>query len=81
MTNYREILRLSSLGLNHTQIVESSAISRPTVIAVLQRAAAQGLNWQAAEPLSDKELSDYFNAEFASTKWFYQIFCRFVPIT
>jgi len=57
MTNYREILRLSSLGLNHSQIVESSAISRPTVISVLRRAAAQGLNWQTAEPLSDKELS------------------------
>ena len=57
MTNYREILRLSSLGLNHSQIVESAAISRPTVIKVLQQAAMQGLNWQTAEPLSDKELS------------------------
>jgi transposase len=57
MTNYREILRLKSLGLNHSQIVESMAISRPTVITVLQRAALQGLDWQAAESLSDKELT------------------------
>jgi len=58
MTNYREILRLQSLGFNNSQIVESTAISRPTVITVLQRAAAQGLDWQTAESLSDKELSE-----------------------
>ena len=57
MTNYREILRLHSLGFNHSQIVESTAISRPTVITVTQRAAAQGLDWQTAESLTDKELS------------------------
>ena len=57
MTDYREILRLRSLGINHSQIAESTAISRPTVIATLQRAAAQGLDWQTAEPLSDRELA------------------------
>lgn len=57
MTNYREILRLRSLGLNHSRIAESMGISRPTVISALQRAQAQGLDWQAAESLSDKELS------------------------
>lgn len=56
MTNYREILRLRSLGLNNSQIAESTAISRPTVIAAVQRATALGLDWQAAENLSDKEL-------------------------
>jgi hypothetical protein len=58
MTNYREILRLKSLGFNHSQIVESTAISRPTVITVMQRATVQGLDWQTAESLSDKELYD-----------------------
>jgi len=57
MTNYREILRLSSLGLNRTQIADSLGASRTTVIHTLQRAAAQGLDWQMAEPLSDKELA------------------------
>ena len=57
MTNYREILRLQSLGFNNSQIVESTAISRLTVIKVLQNNATQGLNWQTAESLSDKELS------------------------
>lgn len=58
MTNYREILRLSSLGLNRTQIADSLGASRTTVIHALQRAVAQGLDWQTAEPLSDKELAD-----------------------
>jgi len=57
MTNYREILRLNNLGFNKSQIVESAAISRQTVVTVLQRAAAQGLDWKTAETLSDKELS------------------------
>ena len=57
MTNYREILRLSSLGINHSQIADSTSISRPTIIAVLQRAGAQGIDWHAVEHLSDRELA------------------------
>lgn len=57
MTNYREILRLRSLGLNHSRIAESMGISRQTVVTALQRAEAQELNWQAAESLSDKDLT------------------------
>lgn len=57
MTNYREILRLRNLGLNHSQIAESTATSRPTVITVLQKAAELGLNWQAASEMSDRELA------------------------
>ena len=34
MTNYREILRLNSLGLNKTQIAEACQCSRTTVIQV-----------------------------------------------
>lgn len=57
MTNYREILRLRSLGLNHSKIAESMGISRQTVVTALQRAQTQELNWQTAESLSDKELA------------------------
>jgi transposase len=57
MTNYREILRLSSLGINHSQIAAGMGIARQTVVTALQRAAAQGLYWTAAEPLSDRELA------------------------
>jgi len=57
MTNHREILRLMSLGLNNSQIAQSAALSRPTVIATVQRAAALGLDWRAAESMTDKELA------------------------
>ena len=52
MTNYREILRLRSLGLNHSRIAESMRISRQTVVTALQRAQGQGLDWQTAETLA-----------------------------
>ena len=58
MANYREILRLSSLGINNKQIAEGMGIVRQTVVTALQRAAAQGLDWQtAAPPPSDRELA------------------------
>lgn len=57
MTNYREILRLQSLGLNHSRIAESMGISRQTVVTALQRAQSQELDWQVAESLSDRELA------------------------
>ena len=56
MTNYREILRLRSLGINNSQIADSMSIARQTVVTALQRAAAQSLDWQAAESMSDREL-------------------------
>ena len=57
MTNYREILRLKSLGFNNRQIADSSGATRQTVIAVLQRAAVCELSYQSAEVLSDRELA------------------------
>jgi len=57
MTNYREILRLRSLGINHSRIAEGMGIARQTVVTALQRAAAQGLDWQAAEAMNDRELA------------------------
>ena len=56
MTDYREILRLLSLGLSRTQIADSLNVSRTTVIHTLQRAMAQELDWQTAEGMSDREL-------------------------
>jgi transposase len=49
------------LGLNHSQIAESAASSRPTVIRVLQRAQALELDWQTAESLSDREFAEKLN--------------------
>ena len=56
MTNYREILRLNSLGINHTQIAASCGCTRPTVIRVLQRAKEIGLEYGQVAQMSDKEL-------------------------
>jgi transposase len=56
MTNYREILRLKSLELNHSQISSSLGISRQTTVTVLQRAAEQGLTYQSVAEFSDREL-------------------------
>lgn len=58
MTNYREILRLHSLGLNKTEIASSCQCARNTVAATLQRAANCGLQWPLPEGMSDKQLSE-----------------------
>jgi transposase len=57
MTNYREILRLKSLGISNSQIAESMMISRQTVVSTLQRAAAQCIDWSSAESLNDRDLT------------------------
>lgn len=61
MTNYREILRLQSLGINNTQIAESCGCSRTTVIKVLQTAAENGLKYPLSEEMTDRELSHLLN--------------------
>ena len=58
MTNYREILRLHSLGLNKTEIASSCRCARNTVAATLQHAANFGLQWPLSEEMSDKQLSE-----------------------
>ena len=58
MTNYREILRLHSLGLNKTEIASSCQCARNTVAATLQRAANCNLQWPLPEEMSDKQLSE-----------------------
>ena len=52
MTKYREIIRLSGLGLSQTNIALSCNASKTTVNKVLKAAREQNLNrsrpWQAA---------------------------------
>ena len=57
MTNYREILRLSSLGLNKAQIAGACGCSRTTVIKVLNIAAERGLSYPLPDGMSDKQLA------------------------
>ena len=58
MTNYREILRLSSLGFNKTKIAQSVGCSRTTVIQVLNIAEEKGVSYPLPDDLSDKKLSE-----------------------
>ena len=58
MTNYREILRLQSLGLNKTEIAASLHCARNTVAATLQRADNCGLQWPLPDEMSDKQLAE-----------------------
>lgn len=57
MTNYREILRLDSLGLNKTQIAESCGCSRTTVIQALRQAEIKCIHFPLLKTMSDKELA------------------------
>lgn len=58
MTNYREILRLQSLGLNKTEIAASLHCARSTVAATLQRAGNCGLQWPLSDEMSDRQLAE-----------------------
>lgn len=57
-TNYREILRLKSLGFNKTDIANAAQCARNTVSATLERAKACGLECPLPEGMSDKELAE-----------------------
>jgi len=57
MTNYKELLRLKQLGFSNSQIAKSMGISRTTVIKVVQNAKTQGIIWDVASGMSDRELS------------------------
>ena len=58
MTNYKEILRLQSLGINNTRIAEACGCARSTVISTLQYAAAKGLTWETIRDWNEKEVAD-----------------------
>lgn len=56
MANYREILRLSNLGLSNRKIALACGRSRTTVLNVLSRFRSLNLSWSEASDLSDREL-------------------------
>lgn len=57
MTNYKEIIRLHSLGLNKTRIAESCGYARSTVITALHKDEENGLSWNAVKNLSSEEVT------------------------
>ena len=68
MTNYREILRLKSLGLTHVDIASACGCGRNTVTRTLSRAREQGVTWDAAQALTPEELRPKLFPESANKK-------------
>lgn len=58
MTNYREILRQYSLGLNKSQIAAACGYSRNTVAHAISLAEENGLSYPLPEGMSDKQLAE-----------------------
>ena len=56
MTNYKEILRLASLGLSSRKISSSCGCSKSTVLKVLAKSRELGLSWPEVSDNSDKEV-------------------------
>ncbi|MCL2776028.1 MAG: IS21 family transposase [Oscillospiraceae bacterium] len=56
MTNYKEVLRLNSLGINNSQIAASLGYSRTTVITVLQKAEENGVDYENANKKTNQEI-------------------------
>ena len=60
MTKYREILRLSNLGLSQQNIADSCNVSKKTVNRVLKRAEELGISWPLDENDTDAVLAEKF---------------------
>ncbi len=56
MASYKEILRLSGLGISNKKIAVACGCSRTTVVNVLSKFRDSSLPWSEASALSDREL-------------------------
>ena len=56
MTKYREILRLTALGLSQRSIIRSINVSQKTIVKVQHRAQELKLSWPLDESLTDEAL-------------------------
>ena len=56
MTKYREILRLTALGLSQRNIIRSINVSQKTIVKVQHRAQELKLSWPLDESLTDEAL-------------------------
>lgn len=65
MTKYREILRLSSMGLSQRSIASSCQCSRNTVSEVLSRAIQKEVAWPLSEDVVDEDLQNMLFPEKA----------------
>jgi transposase len=68
MTQYREILRLQSLGINQTSIARICGYARATVRKVLNRAKELDMVWPLKAEITDSELEKQFFPEKSATE-------------
>ena len=69
MTKYREILRLTALGLSQRDICSSAGVSQKTVSKVQKRARELHLEWPLDESMTDialGSLEDIVDRPFGS---------------
>ena len=68
MTNYREILRLKSLGFSDRNIARSCSVSRNTVKRVIDKATEKQVSWPLDFDMTDKVLEELlFPSEKSAT--------------
>lgn len=60
MTKYREILRLTAMGLSQREIILSLSVSQKTIVKVQQRARELNIVWPLDESLTDEVLDRKF---------------------
>lgn len=56
MTQYREILRLTALGVKQREIMDSLRVAQKTVVKVQRRAKELGIAWPLDESMTDEAL-------------------------
>lgn len=76
MTNYREILRLHSLGYSQRSIASSVKCSHHTVKAVLEKAKLHNITWPLDDEVTNHSLEALFmdkqmavNEKYAEPDW------------
>lgn len=56
MTKYREIIRLTSLGLSQRSIMRSLGVAQKTVVKVQKKAKELSIEWPLDESMTDRAL-------------------------
>ena len=67
MTKYREILRLTALGLSQRSIIRSINVSQKTIVKVQRRAQELKLSWPLDDSLTDDALDKVILSIFLYT--------------
>ena len=67
MTNYREILRLKSLGYTQRSIASGAKVSRNTVSEVLKKAEQLNITWPIEDDVTNEMLDELFYGNRSSS--------------